>query len=107
MKTKAREKTPTGAHPVGSSALVRRFAKRPGVGWKHVAGSVWEHTTGLRIHLLGITRLPDGHCMPWCFDDQYAALRQQGYNVKRALMVWSLSLIPNYQRQARREKERL
>jgi hypothetical protein len=76
---------------------VRRFARRPGNGWKHIAGSaVWEHTTGLRIHLRGMARLPDGQSVPWRFDDEYDAKRQQGYNAKRALMVWSLSLLsPN------------
>lgn len=76
--------------------MVRRFARRPGAGWKHKAGSVWEHTTGLRIHLLGMARLPDGKSVPWKFDDEYDAKRQQGYNTKRALMVWALSLLsPN------------
>lgn len=76
--------------------MVRRFARQPGAGWKHMAGSVWEHTTGLRIHLLGMARLPDGQSVPWKWDDEYDAKRQQGYNTKRALMVWALSLLsPN------------
>ena len=78
--------------------LVRRFSRRPGPGWKHLAGSVWEHSTGLRIHILGMARLPDGQSVPWRFDDEYDAKRQQGYNTKRALMVWALSLLsPNDQ----------
>jgi hypothetical protein len=77
----------------GTKATVRRFAKKPGPGWQRVAGSVWEHTTGLRIHLLGLARLPNGHSMPWHRNDEYEAMRQQGYNTKRALMVWALSLI--------------
>lgn len=81
------------ARPPSQQRMVRRFARRPGNGWKHMAGSVWEHSTGLRIHLLGMARLPDGQCVPWRFDDEYDAKRQQGYNVKRALMVWSLSLL--------------
>jgi len=61
-----------------------------------MAGSVWEHTSGLRIHMLGMSLLPDGHSVPWRFDDEYDAKRQQGYNTKRALMVWALSLLsPN------------
>lgn len=66
-----------------------------------MAGSVWEHTTGLRIHLHGLARLPDGQSVPWRFDDEYDAKRQQGYNVKRAIMVWALSLLsPNTERRA-------
>lgn len=76
--------------------MVRRFPRRPGNGWKHMAGSVWEHASGLRIHLLGLARLPDGKSLPWKWEDEYDAKRQQGYNTKRALMVWALTLIsPN------------
>lgn len=70
---------------------IRRFKRRPGIGWKHLAGSVWEHTTGIRIHLLGVTRFSDGTTMSWNSQDKSDALRQQGFNAKRALMVWSLS----------------
>lgn len=76
--------------------LVRRFPRRPGNGWKHLNGSVWEHATGVRIHLLGLARLPDGKSISWPWSDEYDAKRQQGYNTKRALMVWALTLIaPN------------
>ena len=70
-----------------------RFPRRPGSGWKLIGGSVWEHPTGLRIHLLGMARLPDGTSLPWKWEDEYDAKRQQGYNVKRALMVWAMSLL--------------
>ena len=102
------ESTQDAARAHGSSLqrLVRRFARRPGNGWKHIEGSaVWEHETGLRIHLLGMARLPDGQSVPWCFDDEYDAKRQQGYNVKRALMVWGLSLLsPNAELSHGRER---
>jgi len=81
--------------------VVRRFPRRPGIGWKHIEGSaVWEHTTGLRIHRLGMARLPDGQCVSWMnqphWMEAYDAKRQQGWNEKRALMVWALSLLsPN------------
>ncbi len=65
-------------------------------------GSVWEHATGLRIHTLGLARLPDGKSISWPWNDEYDAKRQQGYNTKRALMVWALTLIaPNASGQAR------
>ncbi len=87
----------TETHPRRSvQRSVRRFANRPGIGWKHLAGSVWEHSTGLRIHLLGLARLPDGRSVSWKSNDEYDAKRQQGYNTKRALMVWALSMLsPN------------
>ena len=82
--------------PGSLKRLVRRFPRRPGNGWKYLAGSVWEHTSGLRIHLLGLARLPSGESLPWKWQDEYDAKRQQGYNTKRALMVWALTLIsPN------------
>lgn len=46
--------------------------------------------------MLGLARLPDGTSLPWRWEDEYDAKRQQGYNTKRALMVWALTLIaPN------------
>jgi len=79
---------------VGLLMNCNRFPRHPGIGWKHIKGSaVWEHTTGLSIHRLGMARLPDGQCVSWRFDDEYDAKRHQGYNTKRALMVWALSLL--------------
>lgn len=78
---------------VGMRLLKSRFARRPGPGWKHATGSVWEHSSGLRIHMLGLAQLPDGQSVSWRFDDEYDAKRQQAYNTKRALMVWAISLL--------------
>lgn len=36
------------------------FVMRPGVGWKHLAGPVWEHSSGARIHCGGLVRMPNG-----------------------------------------------
>lgn len=33
--------------------------KTPGPGWKHLSGSVWENSEGVRIHGLGVIRLLD------------------------------------------------
>ncbi len=92
METKTQE---TDQSP-SLKRMVRRFQRRPGNGWKHLNGSVWEHATGLRIHTLGLARLPDGRSISWPWHDEWDAKRQQGYNTKRALMVWALTLIaPN------------
>lgn len=72
----------------------RNKMRRPGKGWRWLGSSVWEHTSGLRIHGLGRMRLPDGTSRHWTFEEEHDALRQQGYNIKRALMVWALSLLP-------------
>ena len=88
--------------------VVRRFPRRPGNGWKHLNGSVWEHATGIRIHTLGLARLPDGKSISWPWNDEYDAKRQQGYNTKRALMVWALTLIaPNAPAQQRAESPKV
>lgn len=79
--------------PSGSAGLPRR----PGRGWKWLGSSVWEHTpTGLRIHGLGYARPLGEHSRPWPWQTELAAMRQQGWNKKRALMVWALTLLsPN------------
>lgn len=69
------------------------YPRRPGPGWKWLGSSVWEHTSGLRIHCLGRVRLPDGASRMWRYDEEIRAMRRQGFNVKRALMVWALSLL--------------
>ena len=33
---------------------------RPGSGWKHLAGPVWEHASGVRVHSGGLVKFPDG-----------------------------------------------
>lgn len=71
--------------------------RTPGNGWKHLGSSVWEHTTGLRIHGLGAARLPDGtHVSGMSWDHYFhlaRAILEQGGNRKRGLMMWGLSLL--------------
>ncbi len=57
--------------------------------------------------MLGLARLPDGTSLPWRWEDEYDAKRQQGYNTKRALMVWALTLIaPNAEVSEAADKKR-
>jgi hypothetical protein len=68
---------------------------RPGAGWTHNGGSVWEHINGARVHLLGLVRLPNGDFLSankWP-DSREAArmIRINGENRKRGLMAWALS----------------
>ena len=68
---------------------------RPGGGWKHVAGPVWEHTGGARVHIAGLVKLPDGrylHANKWpeCRDAE-RLIRANGGNRKRGLMAWAIA----------------
>lgn len=68
-------------------------ALRPGRGWRHVAGAVWDHASGLRLHMLGLVRLPDGSHVSaneWPHSrDAQRAMRIAGGR-RRGLMVWAL-----------------
>lgn len=71
---------------------------RPGVGWKHLAGPVWEHTSGARIHMMGIIRLPDNKTHLSLTDWQDGEMgrrlvRINGGNKKRGLMAWVMNLV--------------
>ncbi len=33
---------------------------KPGPGWKHVGGAVFDHDDGTRVHILGLCRQADG-----------------------------------------------
>lgn len=70
-----------------------REAWRPGAGWRHVAGSVWEHVGGARIHVLGVVKLKDGSFLAtnkWPESREFQRiLLINGGNRKRALMTWA------------------
>jgi len=55
-----------------------------GSGWQHVAGAVFDHVSGLRIHLCGLARLPCGAVVcgtVWPESQRmYRAIRIQGGN---------------------------
>lgn len=66
---------------------------RPGAGWRHIAGAVYEHTNGTRVHLLGMIRLPNGE---WVSSNKWPEskdadrfVRMNGGNWKRGLMAWA------------------
>ena len=68
---------------------------RPGAGWRHLAGSVYEHTNGTRMHMLGTIRTPSGKYISaseWPESknaDRFILIN--GGNRKRGLMAWSLT----------------
>ena len=74
---------------------LHRVVIRPGRGWSHVAGSVYDHKSGLRLHTLGILRLPGGETVSandWpelLIVGKY--VRINGGNRKRGLMAWAMN----------------
>jgi hypothetical protein len=67
---------------------------RPGNGWKHLAGPVWGHTNGTRMHTAGMVRLPDRKTFfslnkyPESIEG-YKYIKMNGGNIKRGLMAWA------------------
>lgn len=68
--------------------------RKPGPGWKHVAGAVWDHISGIRLHMMGLVRLPGGQYVSanTVAEQQGVckALRIAGGNPRRGLMIWAL-----------------
>lgn len=65
---------------------------KPGPGWHHIAGAVYENRDGLRIHLLGLARLPDGRVLDANGSEFFRAerfIQINGGNRKRGLMAWA------------------
>lgn len=64
-------------------------------GWTHVHGAVWDHESGVRLHLLGMIRSADGSFTsanewPNCRQVN-RCVRIAGGNRKRGLMLWAES----------------
>lgn len=69
---------------------------RPGNGWNHLSGPVYEHVSGTRIHILGMVKLPNGE---WKSANKYPEnidahrlIRINGENRKRGIMAWANQL---------------
>jgi hypothetical protein len=65
-------------------------------GWSHIAGSVWQHKNGTRIHTLGMVWLPDGfhywiNTWPQSVEG-WRCVRICGGNMRRGLMLWAQKL---------------
>ena len=70
---------------------------RPRPGWKQISGQVWEHTSGARIHTIGMVRMPNGK--RWWINNWtesqigHKMIAINGGNRKRGLMAWAVSLV--------------
>lgn len=71
---------------------------KPGPGWKHMGGVVWEHCSGVRIHVAGLCGMVpgtmiDGKKWPESKSlDRY--IRINGGNRRRGVMAWALKRFP-------------
>lgn len=76
--------------------LVRHHLRcKPGKGWSQTANcAVWDHASGLRLHLMGMLRMPDGTIVSGNVWPEAMTLtlttRMAGGNRKRGLMLWAL-----------------
>lgn len=84
---------------VESATLVDRVVmRRPGRGWKHIAGPIWDHvSSGLRLHVSGMCRLPCGEIVYGRMWPQSSNLDRwiaiAGGNVRRGCMMWALDVL--------------
>jgi hypothetical protein len=71
---------------------------KPGPGWKHVGGAVFDYCDGTRVHVGGYCRLPNGEFISGNTIDQMGALnrfiRINGGNRKRGVMAWAKQVAP-------------
>jgi hypothetical protein len=68
---------------------------KPGPGWSHAGGAVYDHVSGLRVHVSGLCRLPGGISVN---GSQWPEVREMerfiainGHNQRRGAMAWGLS----------------
>jgi hypothetical protein len=74
--------------------------QKPGPGWKYVGSAVWDHKSGLRLHIMGLCRLPNGeevNGFRWPESRELDRwIRIAGGNRRRGAMLWALSKLgPN------------
>jgi hypothetical protein len=63
---------------------------KPGPGWKHAGGAVYDNAIGVRVHVMGLCRL---YGMRWPERrnlDRF--VRINGGNRKRGAMAWAADL---------------
>lgn len=70
---------------------------RPGPGWKQLKGPVWEHSSGVRIHVAGYVLLGENVFLSLYEFGGASTIGQKlvkanGGNRKRGLMAWALTL---------------
>lgn len=70
---------------------------QPGPGWTHIAGGVYDHQSGARLHMLGTVRLPNGeHISASQYSEAskvWFLIKANGDNRKRGLMAWARDVV--------------
>ena len=84
--------TKQAASPASLQSIV--MPRQPGKGWRQTkVKSVWEHETGLRIHVMGNCLFEGHHISGTCWPESKRlrqCIREQDGNQKRGTMVWAL-----------------
>lgn len=86
------------AEPVRCSAWLGRIGESQKTWWRAGEVPVWEHISGIRIHIHGLIRFTDGtHCVPeYDYERWMLAMRLAGWKKRRALMAYAEMLMrPN------------
>ena len=67
---------------------------RPGNGWKHMGGAVYENN-GLRIHICGLIRKSNGEFLNGNRHPEIADMNRfiiiNGGNRRRGIMAWAMA----------------
>lgn len=68
---------------------------KPGSGWRHVNGLVYDHDSGIRLHLGGILKRKNGSLLSFkrlsLARETDFYIKVNGGNAKRGLMAWALT----------------
>lgn len=73
--------------------MIAQNKAKPGKGWRHIDGMVYEHASGVRIHLNGLVRLPNKDMHRPDQEKLDLIIKINGGNKKRGLMAYSLTNI--------------
>jgi hypothetical protein len=82
-------------------SATKRNPYKPGPGWRRTANpSVWQHISGLRVHVFGIVRLASGRIVTPALFAYYRhrlwwlqranGLRDPQHGGHRAILAWAL-----------------
>jgi len=66
---------------------------KPGNGWKHISGPVYEHESGVRIHTMGLIKFGVNSHADSSTPEIRRYIRINGGNTKRGLMAYAFDKI--------------
>ena len=73
------------------------FPRKPGLGWRRVSNCVFEHDSGIALHVSGLLRTDEGRIVsaniwPESKLADFATLVSGG-NRRRGLMLWAMAVV--------------